>query len=257
MAVYYDAKNDGETTLANTLALAETTSFLVNDGSQLPTGGAGTSGFIIKLEDTMGNREYIECSHRSGNTVYISNRGFEGTFARDWVAGSYLKNVFTKATKDEITDKILIATDTAVGTPPTSIEDVETDLNTHLAESVSEQIRVTRDLSIDGTQTITLTKNKIPKQIRINCCVNDSIKASIGTWSEGETTGSCIFTYGASHLWARNVGGIVRIAESTTTVRTNGTISNVRAGAFDIIWLKNSTGATGTADLFIDVSYHE
>ena len=106
MATYYDAINDGETILSNTLDIGETISFIVNDGTQLPAGGAGTSGFIIKLEDATGNREYIECSHRSGNTVYISNRGFEGTFARTWISGSYLKNVFTKATKDEISDAI-------------------------------------------------------------------------------------------------------------------------------------------------------
>ena len=125
MTTYYDAINDGETQLTNTLDIGETTSFVVNDGSQLPTGGAGTSGFIVKLEDTMGNREYIECSHRSGNTVYISNRGFEGTFARTWISGSYLKNVFTKATKDEITDKILVATDAPIITSinPKTIED--------------------------------------------------------------------------------------------------------------------------------------
>jgi len=106
MATYYDAINDGETSLSAQLDSTEVTSFTVNDGSQLPVGGAETSGFIVKLEDTFGHREYIECSHRSGNTVYISSRGFEGTIARTWIAGSYLKNVFTKATKDEITDKI-------------------------------------------------------------------------------------------------------------------------------------------------------
>lgn len=122
---YYDAINDGETILSNTLDIGEDTSFVVNDGSQLPSGGAGTSGFIIKLEDTLGNREYIECSHRSGNTVYISNRGFEGTFARTWIAGSYLKNVFTKATKDEITNKILVTTDASItaSTNSKTIED--------------------------------------------------------------------------------------------------------------------------------------
>ena len=111
---YYDAINDGETILSNTLDIGEVTSFVVNDGSQLPVGGAGTSGFIIKLEDTSGNREYIKCSSRSGNTVYIANRGFEGTFARTWIAGSYLKNVFTKTTKDEITDKILVQSDASI-----------------------------------------------------------------------------------------------------------------------------------------------
>ena len=125
MATYCDAINDGETILSNTLDIGETTSFVVNDGSQLPVGGAGTSGFIIKLEDTLGNREYIECSHRSGNTIYISSRGFEGTFARTWISGSYLKNVFTKATKDEITNKILVATDASITASinPKTIED--------------------------------------------------------------------------------------------------------------------------------------
>lgn len=106
MATYYDAINDGETALSAQLDSTEVTSFTVNNGSQLPVGGAGTSGFIVKLEDNVGNREYIICTHRSANTVYIDTRGAEGTVARTWSPGSYLKNVFTKGTKDNISDKI-------------------------------------------------------------------------------------------------------------------------------------------------------
>ena len=108
MATYFDAINDGETTLANTLLASETVQIIVTDGSKLPVGGAGTSGFILKLEDNLGNVEYILCSSRRGNTVYIatSGRGYEGSIARQWLSGSYIKNVFTKATKDEISDNI-------------------------------------------------------------------------------------------------------------------------------------------------------
>jgi hypothetical protein len=108
VATYFDAINDGETTLANTLLASETVQIIVTDGSKLPVGGAGTSGFILKLEDNLGNVEYILCSSRSGNTVYIatSGRGYEGSIARQWLSGSYIKNVFTKATKDEISDNI-------------------------------------------------------------------------------------------------------------------------------------------------------
>lgn len=108
MATYFDAINDGETTLANTLLASETVQIIVTDGSKLPTGGVGTSGFILKLEDTIGTVEYILCSSRSGNTVYIATdgRGYEGTDAIQWLSGSYIKNVFTKATKDEISENI-------------------------------------------------------------------------------------------------------------------------------------------------------
>jgi hypothetical protein len=108
VATYFDAINDGETTLANTLLASETVQIIVTDGSKLPTGGVGTSGFILKLEDTIGTVEYILCSSRSGNTVYIATdgRGYEGTDAIQWLSGSYIKNVFTKATKDEISENI-------------------------------------------------------------------------------------------------------------------------------------------------------
>ena len=153
MATYYDAINDGETSLSNPLDIAETTSFLVNDGSQLPVGGTGTSGFIIKLEDTLGNREYIECSHRNGNTVYISSRGIENTSARSWVAGSYLKNVFTKGTKDNISDKIgdLLYTEDnyivdsepltdSVDKIDMTLKDTNDTLSSHMAESANKHI---------------------------------------------------------------------------------------------------------------------
>ena len=235
---YYDAINDGETILSNTLDIGEVTSFVVNDGSQLPVGGAGTSGFIIKLEDTLGNREYIKCSSRSGNTVYIANRGFEGTFARTWISGSYLKNVWTKATKDEITDKI---------------NAVDSTLNSHLAERTSEIISTTRDLSVTGLQVIPTTVNKPIKSIQAFAEVNNTIKWSQGFVDESGLKRSQYLMSNGSY--ASHDNSILMISQTMTTDRIYAT-PTIGTGTFSLNWVKVGAGATGILNMHFLITYH-
>jgi hypothetical protein len=102
---FLDSINDGETQLSADLDITEVTSFTVVDGSKLPLGGSGTTGFIVGLKSAT-TIEYILCSNRVGNTVYIDTRGYDNTSASTWISGTTVENDFTSATKDELEDGI-------------------------------------------------------------------------------------------------------------------------------------------------------
>lgn len=125
---------------------------------------------------------------------------------------------------------------------------------THLAENVSELITVTRDLSIAGTQTINTTINKKIKAMLINVVVASSSKISIGRWDEfGQST---MYYAPSTSVWVGSSSRAISIAEGLANRRTDGVITNIRVGSFDINWSHSNNGATGSAMLQIQVFYH-
>lgn len=132
-------------------------------------------------------------------------------------------------------------------------QDVQ-DLALHKAENVTEIIEVMRDLTLTGTQTITLTKNKIPKSITCfaNVLGTEKISFSIGS----PTPSKAFYKSGSSAKWY-NGSGLAVFSDLEATNRTiAGSATNITKNSFDISWTRTGTGATGTATLSFLITYH-
>ena len=128
----------------------------------------------------------------------------------------------------------------------TALAEVMGDLNTHKAESMSQMINNTRDVSLIGTQRIATVKK--PKMIIATGNVAGTKKMSIGTVNR------CLYQFGDTGNYAS--GGFAVIIADTGANRTFGLINNVTNTGFDIVWSHGGTGATGTAELIFTIMYH-
>lgn len=139
----------------------------------------------------------------------------------------------------------------------TSLNALQNEVSAHLAEIVSQQIHVTRDLAISGIQTIS-TLNKDIKSISAIATVN-------------ATKHSCISLRGQNGknvmLYADATADNNRILESPSILimfssdnslnRTRADITNIQKGSFDLNWVVNSgTGVVGTAVIGFLITYH-
>lgn len=86
--------NNALTTLAAGISDSATVLTVASaTGSRLPavTGGAGTDYFVVTLEDSAGNREFVKVEHRSTDTLgdgsYPCTRGYWGSTPRAWSTG--------------------------------------------------------------------------------------------------------------------------------------------------------------------------
>jgi len=129
-----------------------------------------------------------------------------------------------------------------------AINEVNDGLSSHKAESVSEIVSLSRDLSLTGTQTVTLSNSKLPKLISVVSAVDLLNKISINNG------GSTIYSVNDTKVF-RFAGQHIAIAD-TNSNRTFGTIKNIRKGAFDIDWTHTGSGATGTVNIGIVLTYH-
>lgn len=120
--------------------------------------------------------------------------------------------------------------------------------NAHLAETVSETLVATRDMSLAGTQTIATQKKA--KAINIVAVKQDNTSKSWGFWSP-----SSQYSYASQ---ADNVASIatnaIRIGASGAE-RISGIISNVTNTGFNIDWTKTGN-PTGTLNIIMQVDYH-
>ena len=127
--------------------------------------------------------------------------------------------------------------------------------NAHLAEITSQFIRVSRDISLAGTQTISTLANRKISGIVAFGSVSGSLKWTQGMW--GKTGGSyCVYTSGNTGT-RYNGGAFLIFSDTDATNRTLGDLGNVTDNGFDIVWYKTGTGATANADLSFLVLYHD
>ena len=127
---------------------------------------------------------------------------------------------------------------------------LETNLETHKAENVSQTIMINRDVTLTGIQTITTT-NKA-KAITILANISGTKKSSFGLCVG--TNQKATYSYPPDGNFSS--GGIGIILANSSTDRTYGTIQNITATSFDINWTHSGTGATGTGELTLLIQYH-
>lgn len=126
----------------------------------------------------------------------------------------------------------------------------------HMAENVSHALWVTRDLSIAGDQIIAIPF--LPKNILMFANVGgDANKSSEGMWSPNLVQGQCKFNNGNSIANSQGSAAynICLIVNSTGNY-TQAIVKSVSATQLVLTWSKAGTGATGTVDLFIQLSTH-
>lgn len=86
--------DNAATTLAGALAATDTQLMVAaGSGAKYPALSGADGGYVIlTLEDALGNREKIRADYRAGDLLgsatYPLQRGYGGTVARAWVAGS-------------------------------------------------------------------------------------------------------------------------------------------------------------------------
>ena len=137
-----------------------------------------------------------------------------------------------------------------------SLSENAQNLAIHKSEVVSEVLYVSRDLSLEGSQTITLETNAVPNFIRITGVVQGTKKMCITEYSKANSFGRSIVMHPVSGQWGFSGSFIIKEDDATTNY-TTATIGNILSGSFQLQWSKNSTtGATGTVYLIIECSYH-
>ena len=123
----------------------------------------------------------------------------------------------------------------------------------HMAESTTQIITSTRDLSLTGDQIINTSINKQIKGVICFAAAENSLKASWGfadenldqlsvnSYSNGNFTGSAF---------------LIQISELMGTNRKRGVLKNLGVGNFTIEWTNVGTGATGELVMRFLVFYH-
>lgn len=88
----------GPTTLATPLT-ASGTSIVLTDGTGYPTGVVGS--FVITIDRGTANEERILCATRSGNTVAVTTRGWDGSTAREHAALAVVEHTWSQTEADQ------------------------------------------------------------------------------------------------------------------------------------------------------------
>jgi len=84
-----------ETTLSANVSNTDT-SISLTSGSSYPTGSVNP--FVIVINRGLINEEKILCSSRTGNTVTVSQRGYDGTSAQNHASGDFVDHVLDALT---------------------------------------------------------------------------------------------------------------------------------------------------------------
>lgn len=125
-------------------------------------------------------------------------------------------------------------------------------ISTHTGETVYKVYSITRDLSVAGVQSVSLSDGMTPKYIKVSTHVNASIKESEGYWNPSEQWNKGVIAGTAAVYQAATAIRILDAVSDTTA----GTIQNVTATGLEINWVKGGVGATGTAAIRLEVFYH-
>jgi len=87
---------DVEETTLNGNVLSGDTTITLTDGSTYPTGA--TNPFVIVINRGLFNEEKILCSSRTGNSVSVKTRGYDGTTAQGHTSGDLVDHVLDATT---------------------------------------------------------------------------------------------------------------------------------------------------------------
>lgn len=90
--------SSGPTTL-DAEASSSTLSLSLLDGTGFPTGAVGK--FVVTLERGSISEERVLCTSRSGGTLTVSERGWDGTVARAHSAGTLVEHTFSATEADQ------------------------------------------------------------------------------------------------------------------------------------------------------------
>jgi hypothetical protein len=93
--------SSGPTTLAAEIAPAATT-FTVVDATGFPTGAVGK--FVVTLQRGTLDEERMLCSSRSGPSITVDQRGWDGTIARTHSAGATVEHTWSATEADQAND---------------------------------------------------------------------------------------------------------------------------------------------------------
>ncbi|ABR46666.1 hypothetical protein Amet_4343 [Alkaliphilus metalliredigens QYMF] len=133
------------------------------------------------------------------------------------------------------------------------VMNLDEDLGSHVAESVSEVIDFQRDASILGTQHIATPRK--PKGITLYANITGQATISIGFFGQIGAQKS-FYSGSGSGIWRPYTGSAILISQGDTTNRLSGNIRNVENDGFDILWSQVSGANTGTITITAMVVYH-
>lgn len=124
------------------------------------------------------------------------------------------------------------------------------EVDTHLAEIVSQSIKVTRDASVLGVQQIVTSKKA--KIIFIRANIAGTKMFSMGVFTP--TRQSSTYSDGTSANWFE-YGMAIAIQPSGGNY-VEGEIQNITETGFEILWSKVGSGVAGTIQIAMDLLYH-
>lgn len=135
----------------------------------------------------------------------------------------------------------------------------QADFATHIGEQVSYQTYVTRDMTLTGTQIISLPFQAKTIQIQSLLAGTSSDKTAYGSGfcDAALNQRASVYIYNVSltnYTWASSAVIIDLTRDNTNT--TQGQITQINSSGFTITWTQTGTGATGTAVLNILASTH-
>ena len=142
-----------------------------------------------------------------------------------------------------------------IGAIAQAVDNLEQEVSSHMAESTTQVIHATRDLSLEGKQTISTLPNRQIRGIIMFASISTTLATSFGMW--GPNSQGSIYTRGDNGQSQSSGKALLFATGSVSTSSTSGTISNVINGSFDLDWAKVGNGATGEAQLRIFVLYHD
>jgi hypothetical protein len=117
--------------------------------------------------------------------------------------------------------------------------------------TISLMANYTHDVSVAGIQSITGLPSRV-KSITIRAWVDGTKKACFGTYYEA--TQNCNYVDGTTGNFG-DAGAIAIHIQDSAGNYTTGYIQSLTDSSFDINWVKTGAGGTGTAKIYMDISF--
>lgn len=131
------------------------------------------------------------------------------------------------------------------------VDGIDDDLQSHKAESVSQVVKVTRDISLSGDQVIG-DFTDIPRCLTVYAFSESGTFSSVGVVPEVGKQG-VMADFSGHYL---NVGNRAIALGETSNGWMRGTITINNNKTVTITWAKQGTGAAGTVNLILLALYH-
>lgn len=88
------------TTLSSPIASGSDTTFVIASGTNWPTGSTGV--FIVTIDRGQSTEERILCASRTGTTITVTTRGYDGTTAQAHAASATVEHTIAGVELDEL-----------------------------------------------------------------------------------------------------------------------------------------------------------